>query len=96
MTTWFITRHPGALAWAIRQGLHIDRHVSHLDPAEITAGDTVIGMAKATLDAVTLVGAMPVMVGAIDGDAGTSETLVETPVMNPLPLTVTAVAKGRG
>lgn len=51
MTTWFITRHPGALAWAIRQGLHIDRHVSHLDPAEITAGDTVIGTLPVNLAA---------------------------------------------
>ena len=43
MTTWFITRHPGARQWAERQGLHIDRHEAHLDPADVQSGDTVIG-----------------------------------------------------
>lgn len=41
--TWFVSRHPGALEWARRHGLTIDRQVSHLDPAEIHAGDKVIG-----------------------------------------------------
>ena len=43
MTTWFITRHPGARQWAEEQDLRIDRHCVHLDPALIEAGDTVIG-----------------------------------------------------
>ena len=43
MTTWFITRHPGARQWAETQGLAIDRHAIHLDPAEVAPGDTVIG-----------------------------------------------------
>lgn len=43
MTTWFITRHPGAREWAQSVGLLIDRHCAHLDPAEVQAGDTVIG-----------------------------------------------------
>lgn len=43
MTTFFISRHPGAVVWAMRQGLHIDRVLPHLDPAEVTAGDTVMG-----------------------------------------------------
>lgn len=43
MTTWFITRHPGARQWAKQQQLAIDRYCTHLDPAEVTAGDTVIG-----------------------------------------------------
>jgi len=43
MTTWFITRHPGARQWAREQGLHIDRYASHLDPSLIAAGDTVSG-----------------------------------------------------
>jgi len=43
MTTWFITRHPGTRQWALEQGLHIDRHCAHLEPALIEAGDTVIG-----------------------------------------------------
>lgn len=43
MTTWFITRHPGARDWAAQQKLAIDRYCTHLDPADIQAGDTVIG-----------------------------------------------------
>ena len=43
MTTWFITRHPGACDWAERENLTIDRYCAHLDPADIAAGDTVIG-----------------------------------------------------
>lgn len=43
MTTWFITRHPGALEWAARRNLRIDRQLAHLDPALVAAGDTVIG-----------------------------------------------------
>ena len=51
MTTWFVTRHPGAVEWAARQGLHIDRHVAHLDPASIAPGDTVIGVLPVNLAA---------------------------------------------
>jgi CRISPR-associated protein Csx16 len=43
MTTWFITRHPGARDWAEQQKLAIDSYCTHLDTAEIAAGDTVIG-----------------------------------------------------
>ncbi len=43
MTTWFITRHPGARVWADRQRLAVDRHEVHLDPADVAAGDVVIG-----------------------------------------------------
>ena len=43
MTIWFVSRHPGALEWAARQGLQVDRFATHLDPAEVRAGDTVIG-----------------------------------------------------
>lgn len=43
MTTFFVARHPGALAWAKRQGLKIDRYVIHLDSAEVSPGDTVAG-----------------------------------------------------
>ncbi len=51
MTTWFVTRHPGAVEWAARQGLQIDRHVAHLDPASIAPGDTVIGILPVNLAA---------------------------------------------
>ncbi|MEW5891281.1 MAG: CRISPR-associated protein Csx16 [Pseudomonadota bacterium] len=43
MTTFFVSRHPGAIEWAARQGLAVDRFVAHLDPSEIRPGDTVIG-----------------------------------------------------
>lgn len=43
MTTWFITRHPGALKWADHTGLAFDCHCTHLDPAGVQPGDTVIG-----------------------------------------------------
>ena len=51
MTTFFITRHPGARDWAARQQLAIDRWVTHLDPAETQAGDTVIGILPVNLAA---------------------------------------------
>jgi CRISPR-associated protein Csx16 len=43
MTTFFITRHPGALDWARSQGIAFDRHVTHLNAAEVTPGDVVLG-----------------------------------------------------
>ena len=43
MTTYFITRHTGAIAWAHQQGIHIDRQIAHLDMDQIESGDTVIG-----------------------------------------------------
>ncbi|MGZ8226250.1 MAG: CRISPR-associated protein Csx16 [Methylococcaceae bacterium] len=43
MTTYLITRHPGAIAWANQQGLTIDRQLEHLDMVQIQPGDTVIG-----------------------------------------------------
>lgn len=44
MTTFFVTRHPGAIEWAQRKGLHVDRQITHLDPETILPGDTVIGI----------------------------------------------------
>jgi CRISPR-associated protein Csx16 len=43
MTTYFVSRHPGALAWAAQQGLRVDQHVSHFDTALVQPGDTVVG-----------------------------------------------------
>ncbi|MEW6039541.1 MAG: CRISPR-associated protein Csx16 [Pseudomonadota bacterium] len=51
MTTFFITRHPGARAWAEQEGIRIDRVVDHLDPAEVEAGDTVLGTLPVNLAA---------------------------------------------
>ncbi len=43
MTTFFISRHPGAVVWAARQGLYIDHVLPHLDTSLVEAGDTVAG-----------------------------------------------------
>ncbi|HXH04214.1 MAG TPA: CRISPR-associated protein Csx16 [Candidatus Competibacteraceae bacterium] len=43
MTIFFVTRHPGALAWAREAGIHFDRVLEHLDPDLIAPGDVVIG-----------------------------------------------------
>ena len=51
MTTWFISRHPGALEWARRRGLRVDQYVAHLDPASVQPGDTVIGSLPVNLAA---------------------------------------------
>jgi CRISPR-associated protein Csx16 len=51
MTTWFVTRHAGALDWARQQGITFDAHVVHLDPEKVGAGDTVIGSLPVNLAA---------------------------------------------
>lgn len=43
MTTYFVTRHPGAQEWAARHGHQESVLVSHFDPAVIQYGDTVLG-----------------------------------------------------
>lgn len=43
MTTWFVSRHPGAIEWARQYGLRVDRLVSHIDSTQVQAGDTVMG-----------------------------------------------------
>jgi len=43
MTTFFVSRHPGAIEWAQRRGLAVDRQIAHLDPGIVAPGDTVIG-----------------------------------------------------
>jgi CRISPR-associated protein Csx16 len=43
MTTWFVSRHPGAVDWARQQGLAVNRWVPHLNPQEVQPGDVVAG-----------------------------------------------------
>lgn len=43
MVTWFVSRHPGAVEWAGREGFQVDRWVPHLLIEEIRSGDVVIG-----------------------------------------------------
>lgn len=50
-TTWFVSRHAGAIAWAKGQELTIGRWATHLDPAQVEAGDTVIGTLPVNLAA---------------------------------------------
>jgi len=42
MTTYFVTRHKGAVEWARAQGINA-LHISHLDTASIKPGDHVLG-----------------------------------------------------
>lgn len=43
MTTFFISRHPGAISWIKQQGITIDRWETHLDLTDVKAGDRVVG-----------------------------------------------------
>ena len=51
MTTWFVSRHPGALQWMRQHGPAFDCHVPHLDTAQVQRGDTVIGTLPVNLAA---------------------------------------------
>lgn len=51
MSTYFVTRDPGARDWAIEEGFQIDVIVPHLDPAIIQPGDLVIGSLPVNLAA---------------------------------------------
>jgi CRISPR-associated protein Csx16 len=42
MTAYFVTRHPGAVDWAERQGITA-RMVAHLDTGAVHPGDVVMG-----------------------------------------------------
>ena len=50
-TTWFVSRHPGAVEWAARRGLIVDRQIAHLEVGEVKPGDTVIGTLPVNLAA---------------------------------------------
>ena len=44
MTTYFISRHPGAIAWAEQQGFQIDKCVPHFDVSCVQPGDIILGI----------------------------------------------------
>jgi CRISPR-associated protein Csx16 len=43
MSTWFVSRHPGAVAWVRGQGLHVHHWQQHLDITAVRTGDIVAG-----------------------------------------------------
>ena len=51
LTTYLITRHPGAIEWTARKGIAVDAQIAHLDPACIQPGDCVIGTLPVNLAA---------------------------------------------
>ncbi|MCF6355147.1 MAG: CRISPR-associated protein Csx16 [Candidatus Polarisedimenticolaceae bacterium] len=51
MTTYFVTRHQGAVNWAKQQGIKVDQQTEHLDPGQIKQGDTIIGSLPVNLAA---------------------------------------------
>ena len=51
MTTYFVSRHPGALQWMRQHGPCFDQHVPHLDIALVQPGDRIIGTLPVNLAA---------------------------------------------
>jgi CRISPR-associated protein Csx16 len=51
MAVVFVSRHPGAAAWAARCRLPVERLIEHLDPADIQPGDVVLGSLPVNLAA---------------------------------------------
>ncbi|MDP2783983.1 MAG: CRISPR-associated protein Csx16 [Sulfurimicrobium sp.] len=51
MTTYFVSRHPGAKEWVRLEGISVDAVVEHLDVSAIQSGDTVIGSLPVNLAA---------------------------------------------
>ncbi|MBU2003737.1 MAG: CRISPR-associated protein Csx16 [Gammaproteobacteria bacterium] len=43
MTTYFISRHPGAADWAESEGFHVDQRLAHFDVTIVQPGDRILG-----------------------------------------------------
>lgn len=43
MTTYFISRHSGAVDWAESEGFHVDQRLAHFDVTIVQAGDNILG-----------------------------------------------------
>jgi CRISPR-associated protein Csx16 len=52
MSTYFVTRHPGAVEWATKNGFAGVDVVNHFDPKVVNVGDKVIGNLPVDLAAV--------------------------------------------
>lgn len=51
MTTWVVSRHPGAIEWLTARGVQPDITVAHLDISRIQPGDIVVGSLPVNLAA---------------------------------------------
>lgn len=51
MSTFFVSRHPGAIEWAAQQKLTVTHFVPHLAIAQVQPGDMVIGSLPVNLAA---------------------------------------------
>lgn len=51
MTTYFVSRHTGAIEWARLKAIKVDRHLAHLEMNRIQPGDIVIGSLPVNLAA---------------------------------------------
>lgn len=51
MTTWFISRHPGAIEWIRSTNIRIDEFREHLCIEEVSKGDVEIGVLPFSLAA---------------------------------------------
>lgn len=51
MARYFVSRHPGAIAWAKQNGLSSAVFVTHLDERNLNSGDTLIGSLPAGMAA---------------------------------------------
>jgi len=51
LTTYFVSRHVGAVDWLRQKGLSVDKVVAHLDPESAADGDLVLGTLPVNLAA---------------------------------------------
>lgn len=56
MTTYFISRHAGAIAWAESEGFHVDQQLAHLDIEHIHAGSGIVTLPVNLIAQVNVVG----------------------------------------
>lgn len=40
--TYFISRHPGAVAWVESEGFHVDHRLAHFDVTMVQPGDRIL------------------------------------------------------